>query len=177
MVVRELEWADFTALVENYLALYDEVVEDADVGISLFPKRPSWGEEAEWFGRLYRRVLEGTSVAAVAEEQGTAVGLCTVDQRQPTVETQHVGVVGLLVAKPWRGQGIGKSLLRQVIEQSRGTFEILTLSVFLSNTHARGLYRSVGFKAWGVLPGGILRAGHRTDLEFMSLELAPVAPP
>jgi len=177
MIVRDLEWGDFTPIVENFLALYDEVVENPDLGISLFPKRPSWGEEAEWFAGLYRRVLEGSTVAAVAVEEGRVVGLCTADRRKPARETEHIGVVGLLVAQPWRGRGIGKSLLGRVIERSRGKFEILELSVFHSNTKARGLYQSLGFRPWGLFPGGILRDGRRTDLEYMSLELGPVPRP
>ncbi len=170
MVVRDLAWSDFTALVENYFALYEEVLENPDIGVSLFPQRPTLGEEAEWFARLYRRVQEGVAVASVAEEQGRAVGLCNVE-RKTHAEGQHIGVLGILVAREWRRKGIGRALLEHTIVRCRGRFEFLELAVFASNTHARTLYQSLGFRPWGVEPQAILRGGRRTDLEHMMLHL------
>lgn len=171
MVIRDLAWGDFPQLVENYYALYDEVKENPDLGISLFPQRPTMGEEAEWFAHLFGRVGEGTSVAAVAEEQGNAVGLCHVDREALLREGHHMGVFGISVARAWRGRGIGTALLQHVIARCRGKFQLVRLSVFSSNTGARKLYGSVGFRPWGVLPKGILRDGRFTDLEHMVLDL------
>ncbi|MCI4347199.1 MAG: hypothetical protein L3J97_01095 [Thermoplasmata archaeon] len=56
MMVRDLAWADFPRVVENYYALYEEVQGNPDLGISLFPVRPSLGEEREWFAHLFRRI-------------------------------------------------------------------------------------------------------------------------
>jgi GNAT superfamily N-acetyltransferase len=159
------------ALVENYWALYEEVRENPDLGIGLFPARPSLGAEGEWFARLFRGVQEGTSVAGVAEEDGKAVALCNVNRKDPLLEGRHIGTLGLLVARPYRRRGIGKALLRYTIERCRGKFEQLELSVFFSNTAARDLYRSVGFQPWGVEPKAILREGRYTDVEHMVLPL------
>ncbi|HEV2429753.1 MAG TPA: GNAT family N-acetyltransferase [Thermoplasmata archaeon] len=175
MGVRDLAWGDFPDVVENYLKLYEEVKSHPDLGIILLPAPPSLGEEAEWFARLYRRVLEGATVAVVAEEEGHAVGLCTVDRRGPHRESQHLGVLGILVASGWRGRGIGRALLRSAIDRSRGSFDLIELSVFRSNDRARALYESVGFRSWGILPKGIVRDGRATDVEHMVLELGPKA--
>jgi ribosomal protein S18 acetylase RimI-like enzyme len=171
MVVRDLAWGDFRDLLENYYALYDEVRENPDLGISLLPDRPSLGEEVDWFAHLFRGVQEGVVVASVAEEEGRAIGLCTVHRKAPTQESRHIGVLGISVARAWRAKGIGRALLTHVIDRCRVKFELLELSVFVSNTRARELYRSVGFRSWGVLPNGILREGRHTDLEHMFLEL------
>ncbi|MCI4347200.1 MAG: GNAT family N-acetyltransferase [Thermoplasmata archaeon] len=100
--------------------------------------------------------------------------MCSVDRRGPHRETQHIGVLGILVATPWRGRGIGRALIRYVVDGCRGKFELLTLTVFKSNVHAQELYRSLGFQTWGVLPKGILRDGRYTDVENMVLDLGPV---
>lgn len=171
VVVRDLVWADFPDLLQNYFALYEEFQTNPDLGISLFPTKPGIGEEAEWFARLFRRVSEGNAVAAVAEEGGHAVGLCTVDRRGTLRDNQHLGILGILIAAPWRGRGIGRALLRSAIESSRGKYELIELSVLRSNVRARALYESVGFRSWGVLPKAILRDGRYTDLEHMVLEL------
>jgi len=171
VTVRELAWGDMPSLVDNYWALYDEVRDDPDLGIGLLPERPTLGEEVKWFADLFRRVQEGSCVAAVAEEDGKAVGLCSVHRRGPPQEFHHVGTLGLLVARAYRGHGHGRALLAHTIERCRGRFEQVELTVFLSNEPARALYRSVGFRPWGVEPRAIRRGGRYTDVEHMVLDL------
>jgi ribosomal protein S18 acetylase RimI-like enzyme len=175
MAVRDLLWTDFEPIVEAYYALYDEVRENPDLGVSLFAQRPTMGHEAEWFAGLWRGIDEGASLAAVGVEEGRAIALCTV-ARHEGPEARHIGVLGIMVARAWRHRGIGRELLRYVIERSRGRFEMLELSVFVSNAPARELYRSVGFRTWGVEPKGLLRASIYTDVEHMTLELKPPRP-
>jgi RimJ/RimL family protein N-acetyltransferase len=167
---RDLEWGDFPSLVENYFALYDEVNENPDVGISLFPKRPTIGEEADWFVRLFKAAQDGSSVAVVAEEGGRTIGLCSV-LPAGNLENQHIGGLGVLVARDYRGIGVGKALMREALERCRGKFEVVTLSVFQTNSSARKLYESLGFRAWGTLPKGVKRNGRNIDLVFMISEL------
>jgi RimJ/RimL family protein N-acetyltransferase len=170
MTVRDLRWTDFDAIVRTYYALYEEVRTNPDVGVSLHPERPSMGHEAEWFAALWRRIDAGECVAAVADEDGTAVGLCHVNRRTEP-EASHVGVLGILIAEPWRNRGIGRALMRYVLDRCRGRFELVELSVFESNERARALYRSLGFVAWGIEPSGHLRAGRYTGLKHMTLDL------
>jgi RimJ/RimL family protein N-acetyltransferase len=171
VTIRDLVWGDMPSLVDGYLALYDEVQEDPDLGIWLFPTRPSLGEEGEWFAGLFRRVQEGTGVAGVAEEDGKAVALCTVHWKAPQKEGRHVGTLGLLVSRAYRNRGIGKALMGYTLDRCRGKFEQVELAVFASNTIARKLYQSVGFQSWGVEPKAILREGRYTDVEHMVLHL------
>ena len=170
MKIRDLQWQDFKPLVENYYALYDEVREDPNVGITLFPDRPSLGSEAEWFASMFRRVEEGAGVAVVAVVDRRAAGLCTVDRRTDR-ERQHTGILGLLVGRPWRGHGIGRALLQHAVERCRGKFEIVELQVFVTNARARKIYESVGFRSWGILPKAIKRQERYVDLEHMVLDL------
>lgn len=172
MKIRNLRWEDFPSLVENYYALYDEVQENPDLGIGLFKERPSLSAEVAWFAGVYRGVLDGEMVAAVAEEDSKAVGMCTV-RRAASPESQHCGVLAILVGQPWRGRGTGRALLEAVIEQCRGKFEVIELTVFASNRRARNLYESVGFRKVGVLPKAVLRRGAYTDIERMVLDLDP----
>jgi ribosomal protein S18 acetylase RimI-like enzyme len=169
--VREIRWEDFPSLVENYYALYGEVQGNPDLGIGLFKERPTLASEVAWFARLYRGVLEGEVIAAVAEEEGKAVGLCTV-HRAGGPESGHYGILAILVARQHRGRGVGRALLASVIERCRGKYEALELTVFASNSPARHLYESLGFRKVGVLPRGVLRQGEYTDVEQMVLEFS-----
>jgi RimJ/RimL family protein N-acetyltransferase len=175
MVIRGLGWGDFDSLVDNYFALYDEVLDNPDLGISLFPQRPTRGEEAEWFADLYRAVEEGHAVARVAEEDRRAIALCTVRRRGPHREALHIGVLGISVARAWRRRGLGRQLIASALEGCAGKFELVELSVFATNQHARTLYASLGFREWGTLARGVLRDGRYTDIVHMVLVLSPPA--
>ena len=174
--MRALRWGDFEAVTESYWALYDEVLEDPDIGISLFAKRPTLGEEAEWFARLFRQVQDGKWVATVAEEDGRAVGLCTVASKGPTVEPAHVGVLGISIAKAWRGKGIGRALMVRALADCRGKFEIVELGLFATNARARALYESLGFRVWGIQPKAYRRGERYIDHVCMQLELGATPP-
>lgn len=161
-------------MVETYFALYDEVQTNPEVGISLFPQKPSFADEIEWFASLFRAVHEGAAVAVIAEEEGRAVGHCAVRPNSGP-ESRHVGVLGLLVDQKWRAKGIGRALMIEALAQSRGKFEMVELSVFATNAHARRLYESLGFRHWGMLPNGLRRNGRFIDHEYMVLPLSPPA--
>jgi RimJ/RimL family protein N-acetyltransferase len=174
MEIRSLAWTDFDPITDVYYALYDEVQEDPDLGVTLLAARPTLGEEAEWFARLWHRIEAGNSLGLVAVVEGRAVGLCTVDRKGPSQELGHLGVLGIMVGKAHRRHGLGRALLREVIARAPSRFELLELAVFATNTHARALYESVGFRAWGHLPKGVRRNGRYTDVDYMVLELAHV---
>ena len=152
MPTRDLEWRDFSPLVDAYWALYEEVIEDPELGISLFPKRPTMGEEAEWFARLFRQVQDGEAFAVVADEDGSAVGLCTVRLKNPTREAAHVGVLGISISKGWRGKGLGRSLMVSTLDRAKARFRIIELCAFATNARALALYESLGFRRWGLQP-------------------------
>jgi RimJ/RimL family protein N-acetyltransferase len=170
MKIRDLEWGDFPSLLENYLALYDEVREVPEVGVSLFPKPPTMVEEVDWFARVFKAAQDGSGVAVVAEDGGRAIGLCNV-QPAGNQEKQHIGILGILVARGHRGRGVGKGLIGAALERCHGKFDLVELSVFESNDRARRLYESMGFRVWGTLPKGVKRNGRFINLVYMSSEL------
>jgi len=75
------------------------------------------------------------------------------------------------VNRDYRGKGVGKTLLLKTVEGCRGKFDVITLEVFSNNLTAKRLYEKVGFKTYGVLPGGVKRGGKSVDLELMFLRL------
>jgi [ribosomal protein S18]-alanine N-acetyltransferase len=83
------------------------------------------------------------------------------------------GEIGMMVAEPWRGHGVGTALVAAAIEWARGhALHKLTLSVFPQNTAAIALYRKFGFVEEGRHPKHIRRAsGELWDLIDMGLPL------
>ncbi len=79
---------------------------------------------------------------------------------------RHIGLLGLLVAKEYRGQGIGKKLLVECIAQAKEQISGLTmiqLECFATNTAALALYEKAGFREVGRIPGALLHKGEYVD--------------
>ncbi len=177
VTVRELRWTDFDPLREMYYLLYEERETFPEIGIGLFSERPSYADEVKWFAGLYQRVLAGDAVARVAEIDGVVVGNCVVSREGPgrTFEVGHLGVLGILVHRDFRGRGAGDALLSATIAACRGTFGLVLLTVFVANRRARALYERHGFVVSGRIPGAVLRRGRYLDEDEMVLDLRPSA--
>lgn len=142
-------------------------------------------EEGLWLGSQppvdrdaqHARFLEETSaercaslVAVVGDE---LVGHARVD-----MAPYGVAGLGMMVAAPWRGRGIGGALVRAVIDASRdlGAHKI-ALQVWPHNTAAQRLYLRHGFVEEGVLRRHYPRRnGELWDAVVMGLVLDEASP-
>jgi RimJ/RimL family protein N-acetyltransferase len=84
-----------------------------------------------------------------------------------------LGEIGMMVAREWRGRGVGSALVAAAIEWGRENgLHKLTLSVFPHNEAAIRLYRKFGFAEEGRREKQIRRAnGEIWDLIEMGLQL------
>lgn len=89
------------------------------------------------------------------------------------------GEIAMLVARDWRGQGVGSALLAAAIERARERgLHKLSLSVFPQNTAAISMYRKFGFEQEGVRRKQLRReSGELWDLVDMGLLLETSEPP
>jgi len=89
--------------------------------------------------RAERWELEGTFVA---EADGEMVGQISV---QPS--GHGYAEIGMMVAREWRGRGVGSALMTAGIEwaRERGDIHKLSLGVFAHNAAGIALYRKFGF--------------------------------
>ena len=89
--------------------------------------------------RAARFDIDGSFVAIAGDEM---VGQVSV---QPT--RNGYADIGMLVAREWRGRGVGTALMEASIAWSRerGDIHKLSLSVFAHNAAAIALYKKVGF--------------------------------
>ena len=96
---------------------------------------------------------EANSYILVAEIEGVVVGFLNFTTRKTIL---HRGLSGLIdeiiIAKSYRGKGIGKQLLSSAIEKSRqlGCCEV-EVSTEKTNIKAREFYRQCAFTERGVL--------------------------
>ena len=77
----------------------------------------------------------------IIEKRGQVVGHVRI-----TLDGAIGGVYGFVVAAAWRGQGIGRDVLRRMCRRLRAQgAERIALEVEVQNEHALGLYTSLGF--------------------------------
>ena len=138
--------------------LFAAVAEERD-GIAAEPPVDVEKRAASWR-------LDGTVVATAADE---VVGQLHVDQ-----SPFGFGEIGMMVARDWRGRGVGSALVAAAIEWAREReLHKLTLSVFPHNEPAIGLYRKFGFVEEGRREQHMRRAsGEIWDLIEMGLLLS-----
>ncbi len=168
MAIRNAKAADLAEIAEIYDQAYDEVKDDPNFGDFLRLKRPDSKRMSLWRKRMAGELKSRSLIYIVAEERGRVVGFCFVKQREniPS-EISHVCDLGIRVSKKWRGKGIGKALMKKIIQKARGRFEIINLFVFSNNMHAKNLYRKFGFKRWGIAPHYVKRGKRYFDAEYM----------
>jgi RimJ/RimL family protein N-acetyltransferase len=137
--------------------LFAAVAEERD-GIAAEPPVDLEKRAASWR-------LDGTLVAGA---RGEIVGFLHVDR-----SGFGFGEIGMLVAREWRGRGVGSALVAAAIDWSRARgLHKLTLSVFPHNEAAIALYRKFGFEEEGYRRKQMRRAsGELWDLVEMGLLL------
>jgi ribosomal protein S18 acetylase RimI-like enzyme len=116
--------------------------------------------EYETSGSVFLLALEGARVVGMADlRRGARTG------------NHHLGVLGMGVLSTYRGQGIGRRLITQMIEEARAMPGLcrIELGVTPWNTPAIALYESLGFVLEGVKKKGINLRGVPEDDLFMAL--------
>ncbi|MRN53168.1 GNAT family N-acetyltransferase [Paenibacillus monticola] len=120
----------------------------------------------EAFGSTYEREVEFSLetiverikpskdkfVLGAFDSSGSLVGIVTF-MRENSLKAVHKGnVYGMYVAPEMRGKGLGKLLMLELITRARDCegLEQINLTVVSDNDSAKKLYKSVGFKVYGV---------------------------
>jgi ribosomal protein S18 acetylase RimI-like enzyme len=119
--------------------------------------------------RLIARPPGATLGAFVTERLvGTACVMVS-----PRIKQRHKGhVLAVYVAPEWRGTGLARGLLDDVIGHAREAGLLaLTLSVTIGNEPARRLYLRAGFRTYGIEPRSLRIGGELHDEELMALAL------
>ena len=110
--------------------IFAAVAEERD-GIASEPPIDIEARAASW-------TLDGTLIAVA---DGQVVGSIHVDASR-----HGFGEIGMAVARPWRGRGVGSALLAAAIDDARARgLHKLILSVFAHNAAGIALYRKCGF--------------------------------
>jgi ribosomal protein S18 acetylase RimI-like enzyme len=105
-----------------------------------------------------------------AFEDGKLVGMSGF-HRERGAKTRHKARVwGVFVTPQSRGKGLGRSLLKALLDRAIGIYgvEQILLSVATTQSAAIGLYRSLGFQSYGCEPRALKVGGRFIDEEYMA---------
>lgn len=125
-------------------------------------------DEEVWRTRLASQ--PGLSLQLVAEVEGQVVATAGLFTAAPSPRRRHALGLGITVAQPWQGQGVGRALMAALCEWADRWAGILRieLTVFADNQRAIALYQAFGFEIEGRLRAYALRDGHYADVLTMS---------
>jgi ribosomal protein S18 acetylase RimI-like enzyme len=167
MCVRALAEDDLDALWELRLrALRD----DPEAWGTVYDEAMTSGSGAV-LQRLRERDDEHFYLGALAGNGDTElVGMVRFTRIEGRKDRHKAQVASLYVAPEWRGQGIGRALVEEIIARARRLegLEQLRLDVVTANTAAVALYRSLGFEVYGTDPHA-LKDGERYWDEYLML--------
>ena len=114
----------------------------------------------------------------VAVHDGRVVGGAGLHAAGAHVRRRHVMYLGMTVAGPWQGRGVGSRLLGALCEHADRWLGVLRLelTVYTENLHGIALYGKHGFEIEGTHRGYVLRDGRYVDAHAMA-RLHPNPPP
>jgi RimJ/RimL family protein N-acetyltransferase len=164
-VVRSAQVQDGQALLE----LTRSVMAEGDFVLTTPEEfQMTMEQEAQWIDAC---AADPGKIVLVAENHGIIIGM--LDFANGTRKRlAHQGEFGMSVLKEWRGLGVGKALLRSLIDWGQATphIEQIRLAVFSHNEPAICLYTSLGFVQEGRLMNQAkLGDGTYCDLLLMAM--------
>ncbi len=145
--LRHIKKSDLDGIWHNF----NEVVEEGLYLPVFFPVRSEY-EKVSWYEVLKRE----REICIVAEDTRkkspyNIVGQCEISNIEWDAAT-HVGNLGIIVARNYRDQGIGRKLIEFALEEAKklNNKKKIILSCFSTNERAINLYKSIGFKEIGI---------------------------
>lgn len=124
--------------------------------------------EGKWLRGLLERIENKKSTHLLVYCGSELVGQCGIELKSKT--SKHIGVLGITIAKNFRGEGIGKLIFDLTLKEAIKALpdlKIITLEVYSTNEIARELYKKMGFVEYGILPGGVSRNNTFEDAILM----------
>jgi putative acetyltransferase len=125
----------------------------------------------------YHQKVEPQACRLVAVAGSEIVGSAGLHMASMSLRRMHVRSLGLGVALPWQGRGIGRRLLAQALDWADNWAGVLRveLHVHADNERAMALYRSLGFVEEGRHKAYGLKNGRYVD-SFSMARLHPNPP-
>ena len=120
--------------------------------------------EKKWLRATMKKIRKKETISIFAFlNNKKIIGSCGVEKGGKT--SYHTGVIGIAIAKDFRGIGLGKFMMQYMIKEAQQKLksEIVVLHVYSQNKPAQVLYKKLGFRVAGRVPKGIKHHGKYMD--------------
>lgn len=131
-------------------------------GVATFDEVPvTYEQRKEWFN-----VHKGKYILLVEEQDGKIAGYASVSKLFPKPAYDISGEVSVYVGKDFRGQGIGKALLKELLVQTEEEGNFVSLFSLITGTNEASihLHERLGFTYAGVLKESGMKFGKHLDV-------------
>ncbi len=131
-------------------------------GVATFDEVPvTYEQRKEWFN-----VHKGKYILLVEEQDGKISGYASVSKLFPKPAYDISGEVSVYVGKDFRGQGIGKALLKELLVQTEKEGNFVSLFSLITGTNEASihLHEKLGFTYAGVLKESGMKFGKHLDV-------------
>lgn len=133
-----------------------------------------------WRARLSGQAAQqphSSELHLVAEVRGQVIASAGLHPAGPALRRRHVMSLGMSVAVPWQGRGVGSALMAALTDYADNWLGVLRieLGVYADNHRAQALYRKFGFEVEGCQRAYALRDGQYVD-SLMMARLHPSPP-
>jgi RimJ/RimL family protein N-acetyltransferase len=94
--------------------------------------------------------------------------IASVDVKRQRDKMSHIGLLGISIQKDFRGVGLGRILIEEVIGLAKSDMKLkkIILSANKENTAAVSLYKKMGFTQYGELVNAVFHDGKYEDELF-----------
>ncbi len=180
MKLGEIVYQDKTSKGENILIRYPQeddmqamcdyinTLSKEQTFIRFQGEQISLEDETKYLNGQLEKIRNQRTVQLLVICGNQIVGIAGVDLKEKT--ESHEGVFDISLAKEFRGEGLGKTLMRLTLEEAENNLpqlRLITLGVFGDNTLAQELYKKFGFQEYGRLPGGSRHKDQYVDHIYM----------
>jgi len=146
------------------------VSEDAKITLN---ERMSFSKERKWLEAVLKNVKSQKQVFLFAKHNKEVIGTTSVALNRG--RKSHIGDFGITIREGYRGIGLGKHLMREILRLAKKELKpnpkIISLSVYPNNKPAIALYKKYGFKIVAKIPKQLQYKGKLLDEVIMTLEL------
>jgi RimJ/RimL family protein N-acetyltransferase len=168
--IRYPQWEDLTELTK-----FINEISQENIFVSYSGEVITREQESNWIADISVRMESGDAVYLVAHNGSRIVAsFAIVRSEKIKTLTKHIGNYGAVIAKDYRGVGLGYQISTALITEARKNImglKQLQLGLFGNNEAALGLYHKLGFVECGRFQKGLFHKGEYQDEILMQMEL------
>ena len=168
ITIKTLAKPDFKKVKKFQDYINDLVAEDAKL---LNDKKSTLKDEMAFLERMFKGVKSKTMVYLFAECDDKIVAGASV--KLNPMRKNHIGEFGIAISDGYRGNGLGKYLMAEIIKLAKTNLKpipkMIQLMVYTNNKPAIALYKKMGFKIVAKLPKQMQWKGKLVD-EFTMIK-------